>query len=235
MGQIVFEALQQTAGRRAVLRDRDAFPLFVEAVKSVEPAVAQTVARVAREVDVQTTDRMSDAIRRIFGRVLKELADLDNPMRSPTGAEPGEGGVLELLDAPAAERDQSNGAGPGAPSPPGLSDLMPPPVDPVSEDRSDPARPDRAGSSRLPSLAPDPQPGEVRSRFDEGAGIVYFNDTHADYLLVKDSEPALLDYFATLVAKELVVFNNPRSAPEELGEELVRMLVRVRRYLPRRA
>ena len=78
-GQVVFEALQQSAGRRSILRDREAFPLFVDAVKAVEPAVAQTVERVAKEVDAQTADRLSDVIRRIFGRVLKELADLRQP------------------------------------------------------------------------------------------------------------------------------------------------------------
>jgi hypothetical protein len=52
--------------------------------------------------------------------------------------------------------------------------------------------------------------------------------------MVKDSEPSLLDYLSTLVAKEYVVFNNPRAGAEELGEEMVRMLVRVRRHLPRR-
>ena len=90
-GRIVFESLQQTAGRRAILRDRGAFPLFVEAVKAIEPAVAQTVERVSREVDAETADRLSDVIRRIFGRVLKELEDLDNPMRSPGGTASGPG------------------------------------------------------------------------------------------------------------------------------------------------
>ena len=60
--------------------------------------------------------------------------------------------------------------------------------------------------------------------------MVFYNDTHGDYLLVKDSEPMLLDYLATLVAKEYVVYNNPRASSNELGEELVRMLVRVRRH-----
>jgi hypothetical protein len=52
--------------------------------------------------------------------------------------------------------------------------------------------------------------------------------------MVKDDEAALLDYLATLVAKEYVVYNNPRSDPDDLAEEMVRMLVRVRRHLPRR-
>jgi len=65
--------------------------------------------------------------------------------------------------------------------------------------------------------------------------VVFFNDTHADYLMVKDSEAVLLDDLATLVAKEYVVYNNPRASADELEEELVRMLVRVRRHIPRRS
>jgi hypothetical protein len=42
-GLIAFDALQQTAGRRAVLRDRESFPVFLDAVRSVEPAVARTL------------------------------------------------------------------------------------------------------------------------------------------------------------------------------------------------
>ena len=76
--------------------------------------------------------------------------------------------------------------------------------------------------------------GPSRSRFDPDAAVVFFNDGHSDYLMVKDDEAALLDYLATLVAKEYVVYNNPRSDPDELAEEMVRMLIRVRRHLPRR-
>jgi hypothetical protein len=86
----------------------------------------------------------------------------------------------------------------------------------------------------LPDVVPDPEPGPARSRFDPDAAVVFFNDTHSDYLMVKDDEAALLDYLATLVAKEYVVYNNPRSDPDELAEEMVRMLIRVRRHLPRR-
>ena len=103
---------------------------------------------------------------------------------------------------------------------------------------SNPPPPARAGgdgtgtrSSRLPSLAADPTPGEARSRFDEEERIVFYNEVHPDYLMVKGSEAELLDYLATLVAKEYVVYNNPIVGPDELAEEMVRMLVRVRRHL----
>jgi len=229
-GQIVFEALQQSAGRRAVLRDRDAFPLFIDAVNSVEPAVLRTVERLAREVDEQTVDRMADTVRKIFGRVLKELADIDNPMRSAVGSTPGAGAAFvppqEQGKAPSANGDRDRQ--------PSLDELTAAPRDPVTSSDAETAEPDRHRTSNLPSLAPDPSPGEPRSRFDADAGVVLYNDRHEDYLLVKDSEPALLDYLATLVAKEYVVYNNPRATTDDLAEEMVRMLVRVRRHLPSR-
>jgi hypothetical protein len=229
-GQIVFEALQQTAGRRALLRDREAFPVFVHAVKAIEDAVAQTLERVNREIDAQTADRLSEAIRKIFNRVLKELADLDNPMRSATGTERGEGGLLD-----AATTNEEIEEHTGRP-PPNIGDLLNRPVDAVRDDTNiDSARPESSNSSRLPTVAPDPEPGEARSRFDPVDGIVYFNESHSDFLMVKESETMLLDYLSTLVAKEYVIYNNPRAEPSEIGEELVRVLVRVRRHTPRRS
>ena len=100
---------------------------------------------------------------------------------------------------------------------------------------SDTDRSSPSGSSRLPTVLPDPDPGDARSRFDPDIGVVFFNDSYPDYLLVKDSEPVLLDYLSTLVAKEYVVYNNPRAEPAGIAEELVRMLVRVRRHIPKRS
>lgn len=239
-GQICFEALQQSAGRRAILRDRDAFPVFLDAVRSVENAVARAVERVTREVDAQTADRLADMLRKVFGRVLRELSDLDNPMRTPLGTEPGWGAVVDLTAIDHAQH-APNGTDTAPrttePSPPGLVDLMPPPLPqpvPAEEQTAAHAAPDRRRSSSLPTVAPDPAPGDGRSRFDPEQSVVLYNERHADYLLVKDDEAALLDYLATLVAKEYVVYNNPRAAAQELAEEMVRMLVRVRRHLPRR-
>jgi hypothetical protein len=231
-GQVVFEALQQTAGRRAVLRDRDAFPVFVDAVKAVEAPVVRALEKVAHEVDAQTADRVADTLRKVFGRVLKELADLDNPMRTPLGDQPGEGGILE--PAPDHGNSSNGSARPTTPSEtPELPELDrtggEPPTAPSSE-----ARPDRRRSTDLPSVSPDPDPGEARSRFDPDAGIVFYNDRHEDYLVAKDDESALLDYLATLIAKEYVLYNNPNVNNDDLAEEMVRMLVRVRRHLPRR-
>jgi hypothetical protein len=236
-GQIVFEALQQSAGRRAVLRDREAFPVFLDAARAIEVALVPAIERVTTEVDAQTADRLADTVRKIFGRVLRELADLDNPMRTPLGDQPGVGG---LLDLPAGASEPGNATTlerepTGSHPSPSVEDLVGSPREPVPVSVAPgAATPDRRRSAALPSVEPDPEPGEGRSRFDPDAGVVLYNERHADYLVVKDDEGALLDYLATLVAKEYVVYNNPRSAPDDLGEELVRVLVRVRRHMPRR-
>jgi Histidine kinase-, DNA gyrase B-, and HSP90-like ATPase len=236
-GIVVFEALQQTAGRRALIRDRDAFPVFRDALQSIEPALARSVDRVRQEVDTRTADRLADTVRRVFGRVLKELADLENPMRTLVGREAGIGGLLEVSDAdsdenPAGsagiERTERNDE-------PTLDQLRPPPTGqdgPGSNISGNGAEPQH--SRHLPSLAPDPDPGPERSRFEPGTATVLYNEGHADFLLVKDDEGLLLDYLSTLVAKEYVVYNNPRAATGDLAEEMVRMLVRVRRHLPKR-
>jgi hypothetical protein len=228
-GRVSFEPLRQTAGRRAILRDDDIYPVFRDAVRSVEPVLVAAIERVRHEVDVATAERLSDALRQVFGRVLRELADLENPMRTLLGDGPGEGAI-------AAPPDGSPSDGSSASEPadaPSLDELEPrPPQEPPPEAGG----PAAAGwrQRHLPSVAPDPEPGHQRSRFDAAAGTVLYNEQHADFLLVKDDEPVLFDYLATLVAKEYVVYNNPRAASDELGEELVRMLVRVRRHLPSR-
>lgn len=227
-GRVIYGALHQTAGRRAVLRDADAFPLFAQAVRAVEPTLRRAVDRVNAKLDRDTADRLSRTLRQVFRAVLKELDDIDNPMRTYLGTEPGEGGLLESL----AVAPQSS---PGPGESPGLDEIAPRPPEtrdaPVAETS---ASPNRERSSRLPSIAPDPTPGEGRSRFDPETRIVFYNERHSDYLLVKGDEAALLDYLASLVAKEYVVYNNPRAVPDDLAEELVRMLVRVRRHLSRR-
>lgn len=230
-GQVIFPALAQTAGRRAVLRDRDAFPVFLDALAAIEPAVRRAVERVTAEVDALTNERLADAIRRVFDRVLRELADLDNPMRTLV---PAAGDDAAPLDTPgpelrAPDRDALDGHEPILE----LPELVPPADDPLPR-RERPTAGDGTRSSQLPDVAPDPEPSERRSRFDPDRRVVLYNDHHPDYLLVKDDEAALLDYLATLVAKEYVVYNNPRANSDDLAEEMVRMVIRVRRHLPRR-
>jgi anti-sigma regulatory factor (Ser/Thr protein kinase) len=225
-GRVLFEPLRQSAGRRAIVRDDEVFPVFRDALTSVEPLLAQTVERVRHDVDVATTERLADALRNVFGRVLRELADLENPMRTLVGD--------------ATDRDGDGPTPSPTPPRPDAGEAEPTALDEL-EPRTPPAPSPRGAAGgpnprqrHLPSIAPDPNPGHRRSRFDPDTATVLYHDQHADFLLVKDNEPALLDYLATLIAKEYVVYNNPRADSDDLAEELVRMLIRVRRHLPTR-
>ena len=228
-GQIVFEALRQTAGRRAILGERDAFPIFVDAVRAIEGAVARTLERVNHEVDQATVGRLSDAVRQIFARVLRELSELQNPMRTFVGSGPGDSAVGEPTpDQPGRPISPPDEAPP-------VDDLIPPGADTPRE--PPPPEPTAANGQRsrhLPTVLPDPTPGDARSRFDPDDKVVFYNDGHPDYLLVKNDEALLLDYLAMLVAKEYVRYNNPRVSGPEMAEEMIGMLTRVRRHIPRR-
>jgi len=234
-GRIQFAALKQSAGRRAILRDDEAWPIFVESVRSVEPAIAAMAEKVRAELDRDTADRMGDQIRKIFSRVLKELDDLDNPMRTPMGDEEGEGGLLSGLDSSGGSGDGGEGGsgedGDDPDASPSIDDLTPDPGPDQPPPVPESAKPSGRRAKRLPSVAVDPTPGRDRSRFEPEASLVLYNQDHPDFLMLKDDEAGMLDYLATLVAKEYVVYNNPMAAPEELAEEMVRMVVRVRRHM----
>ena len=228
-GRVMFEALQQTAGRRAIVRDRTAFPVLAELVRSAEAPILRAIDRVNEQVDRSTADRLSDTLRRVFRRALKELDDVDNPMRTRLGSDSGEGALwvpdsdeqAMVTDAPSPVRD-------GIPEP----DRDHPPLPRSTLPNS--ASPDGARVTRLPSVMPDSDMGPERSRFDPEAGVVFYNTNHSNYLLIKHDDAGLLDYLATLIAKEYVVYNNPRATPVDISEEMVRLLVRVRRHLPRK-
>jgi hypothetical protein len=233
-GQVVFDGLQQASGRRGVLYD-SAFGIFVDALHAIEPAVTRALERVNRDIDAQQADRLAETIQRIFKRVLDELSDLDNPMRTPLGTLPGEGAQLDPVTPPSPQ--DSNGDREPAEETPTLNELDRQTQDlaePPADRPPDSARPDHGRTRALPRVEPDPAPIGGRSRYDPDANVVLYNERHADYLLVKDDEATLLDYLATLVAKEYVVYNNPRAPSDELAEEMVRVVIRVRRHLPRR-
>ena len=230
-GRISFEPLRQTAGRRAVLRDDEIYPVFHDAVLSVEP-VADDGDRAAphrsgrgdgrsplRCVAASLWSRAQGARRsgEPNAHAARRRARRGCRRRRPLA-----GAGLQVATATAVEATTYRGSTNWNRAPHTRRAPMP----------AHSAAASGGGRYRhLPSIQADDEPGHRRSRFDAERGIVLYNEQHADFLLVKADEPALLDYLATLVAKEYVVYNNPRAAADELAEELVRMLVRVRRHL----
>ena len=147
-GRVVFEALQQSAGRRAILRDRDVFPVFLETMRAIEPGVVKAIERIAKQVDVDTAERMADTVRKLFGKVLRELADIDNPMRTPVGSEAGVGALLDGEFGDARGGPGSNGVGDGPSR--SSSDEPTTSIDDLVGKASDPVQPVRDGGRANP-------------------------------------------------------------------------------------
>jgi hypothetical protein len=227
------EAGRHAARIRIVLRRRGRYPV-IAIEDSGRGMDAERLRRIAG--NLFNSSKVSDP--KIIGE--RELADLENPMRTAIGTQPGQGALLrevvEAEDLPSTDDGETGSSEPRRPEVPTIEELVPsaPRPEEVMAEPPAEARPSSGQSRHLPTLLPDPSPDGVRSRFDAEHGVVYYNDRHPDYLLLKSDEQALLDYLSTLVAKEYVVYNNPRAGSDELAEEMVRMLIRVRRHLPRK-
>ena len=231
-GRVSFEPLRQSAGRRAVLRDDEIYPVFRDAVQSVEPMLAAAIERVRKDVDAATADRISDALRQVFGRVLKELADLENPMRTLLGDEPGDGAV-EFPGAPPGDGARGGGNGSDVDATPNSTSSNP--------DRAEPARSDSAARRRLTERPPTSLAlGRSRSSARPPAQPVRCRHRHRPLQRAARRLPARQDR-----RDERSWTTSPPSSPrstsctttraptaDDLAEELVRMLIRVRRHLP---
>ncbi len=212
----------RSAGRRAILRDRDAFPVFVDAVEPIDRlwSPGDRTRRAARSTPrrrIGWPTRCAGS----SGGCCKELADLDNPMRTLLGdvnqatggllrtapPEPGDGSVPRI-------RSGADEPEPTLPDLPSSSDVPVTGPSPTRRRRHDPTDGDRHRSCHR--VAPDPDPGRSAQPIRRRRGVVLYNDRHADYLIVKDDESALLDYLATLVAKEYVALQQPASGHRRL-------------------
>ena len=151
--------------------------------------------------------------------MLRELRDLDNPMRTPVVSKSGEEGPGGPTDTSGEAEGGEEGGGRGPRS-------HHPAVDPTQPTTS------QQRFRSLPNLLPDTLPNEYRSRFQDG--IIFYNDQHPDYLSVKSDPISKLHYLMTIIAKEYVLYNNPGASPLMVSEEMIRLMTRARKHLPAR-
>jgi len=221
-GSITFTPLEPTSGRTAVVRDRKKFPAFVQVMKSVEPALAQEIKKVTSQLDQELEAKIISALRKAFRKVMREMAAADSPFKTPIPSPNGQ-------------------TGPGTPTPtsgdiPGgtkrkktrrkRTGATLPAIDPQSPGQT------RQKMTKLPALYPDDL-GHLRSRFDEGLGVIYFNDLHPDYIAVQTDPNAKAHYLMTLVGKEYVLWSYPGVSAGDISEELVGFVAKSNKHLPR--
>lgn len=221
-GEVIYPGVEQTTGRKGVVRDADRFPLLVKALGDLEEGLSAELKRLTQEHRERTDRELFVRLREIFAQVLRELNDFENPMRtavSDPGGPVGAGGT-EPARAPRPDRSQDGGgAGAGTQSP------VNPDTPSVSRQRQ------RALPAwRLLPFAEDRR--HLRSDFDAEARVILVNELHPDYRAARDDGSAHLHYLTWLTAKELALWQNPHSDAPATAEDMIRILVRARRHLP---
>lgn len=223
-GDITFPALEQTTGRKGVIRDGGRFAAFEAAVRTIEAPVAAEIRRITREHEGRLDRRLYSVLREVFAKVLRELEDLESPARvglaSPDGREVpgGMGGPEDRVPGGARPRAGGGGAGPKGPA-----------VDPSAPGTI------RQRERPLPTWDERTFPEEkahLRSELDEARRLIIINKGHPDYLAHKQPPAAFLYYVAMLTAKEIALWQRPRSDGTGVAEEMVRILLRARKYIP---
>jgi hypothetical protein len=221
-GEVIFPALEQTTGRKGVVRDADRFPLLLQALRDLEADLTAEITRLTQEHRERTDRELFLQLREIFNHVLRELEDLENPLRASVAAPGGEVGPGSAGPdrAPAGSRPGGGSGGEGASAP--EIDLETPAV---TRQRQRPSAAWR--------LLPFPEEKRhLRSDFDSDARVIQVNELHPDYRAAREGEAAHLHYLMMLTAKELALWQNPHTDALTAAEDMIRILVRARRYLP---
>ena len=237
-GQIVFEALQQTAGRRAVLRDRDAFPVFRRrrASRRGRWSPERSSGSAARSTSRPPT-ALSDAVRRIFGRVLQGARRSRQPDAHAGRRRAGRGRRCSTALGATARATAHRDAAATADRPDAADELRP-------RRPTDPARRDAPTRRRGPSgtATPPPAVGRARSRARRGPQPLRRRRRRRPLQRPprrlpagqgrRGRAPRLPRHARRQGVRRLQ--QPARATPDDLAEEMVRMLVRVRRHLPKR-
>lgn len=223
-GDMTFPALEQTTGRKGVMRDAERFPAFEAAVRAFEAALLVEIRRITREHEERLDRRLYSVLREVFAKVLRELDDLESPARvgvaSPEGREVpgGPGGPGDRVPGGSAPRPARAGGGSAGPA-----------VDPGAPGTV------RQRERPLPTWDERTFPEEkahLRSELDEARRLIVINRGHPDYVAHKQPPAAFLYYIAMLTAKEIALWHRPRADGTGIAEEMVRILLRAKKYIP---
>ncbi|MFC2008761.1 ATP-binding protein [Chloroflexota bacterium] len=226
-GEVRFAALRPSTSRQGVVRDSKRFPIFVSALKGLEQSLKDAIAQMTREHEEAISRQMVTHLRSIFQRLLRDLRDVDSPVRvayRTTQGELGFGQVTDPLDRVPSGQKKRKRRKKGEGSLAAVDETK----DGTVKRRYRP----------LPIVYPrefTDDKRHLRSELDREQKVIYINDCHPDYLAARqDGQMQFLYYLLLVTAKEYVVWNNPRADQVTIGEDLVRYLARARRYMPKR-
>jgi hypothetical protein len=226
-GEIRFSKLKPSTTRQGVVRDSRKFPAFVEAVQSIEPQLIEEIKRISKEHEEKISREVLTHLRSIFGKILKELRDVESPVRVPfraTRGVLGPGQVVDELDRVPAGGKRRRGKRRGKATMPV-----------VDERKKDKVKRLYRPLPMVYNKEFEEATRHLRSYLDRDQKVIYINDSHEDYKRTRsEGQPSWLNYLVLVTTKEYVVWNNPRADQVTIGEDMIRYLVRARRYMPKR-
>jgi len=226
-GEIRFSILRPSSTRRGVVRDSRKFPAFVKAVKSIESLLEREVDQITKEHEKRISRQVLTHLRVIFSKILRELEDVESPVRVPFRTaigELGSGQVVDELDrVPAGQKRRKRRR---------KGDATLAVVDETKEGEV------KRRYRPLPVVYPkdfEESKQHLRSELDRDQKVIYINSSHPDYRLERaEGLASFLNYIVLVTTKEYVVWNNPGADQVTIGEDMIRYLVRARKYMPRR-
>jgi anti-sigma regulatory factor (Ser/Thr protein kinase) len=224
-GEVIYPALEQTTGRKGIVRDAPSFAILAGALRGLEDGLNEELRRITQEHRERMDREMFLRLREIFAQVMRELRDFDNPMRvsvSDPKGDPGPGSAGE--DRVPGGRGANESEGTSRPS-----------VEAVDSEGSGAIRQRQRPLPTWRLLAFPEEKRHLRSELDPDTRVIRVNELHPDYRVTRDDPAAQLHYLMTLTAKELALWQNPATDAVAAAEDMIRILVRARRYLPERA
>jgi hypothetical protein len=194
----------------------------VQALQDLEASLTAELRRLAQEHRERMDRELFLRLREIFIQVLRELNDLENPLRTPVADPGGEAGPGSTGQQPVPGGDRPRGGSGGE---------MP------AAPEVEPEAPGIARQRQRPSpawrvLPFSEEKRHLRSDFDAETRVVRVNELHPDYRAAREDGTAQLHYLMMLTAKELALWQNPHTDALAAAEDMIRILVRARRYLP---
>jgi hypothetical protein len=221
-GEITNDFNKPTTGRSGFMHHSKKWPVWVQAIRGIEPQLQAEVDRLTREASEEADRQMHKRIREAFLRALAELptfGGITAPVADPAGDEecgdPGEEETIQPFPV-----DSGNGGHEPSPPPPQPS-IVP------GETRTT----GRSGVGFNLIEAPLTDSPELHSDFNPSAVLIRVNTLHPDYQRENTPQDRKESYLVRLIAKEMTLYEYPDTTPENLVEKLLDLELAARRNL----
>lgn len=217
-GEITCDFCKQTTGRKGIVKDRQKYPIWAEAVKSIEKELLVEVKRISMEHKQQRDQQMYNQLRKAFARAFSELPAFSLMPKTLISSSTG-GEVMGDIGGQGLGTDKKESKGERS----GKKIVTLKGEKVVRAGFG-------IGINWIEEAFVDYP--ELRSRYNDKFKAIMVNIEHPDYKIeTKSSQEKKIAYFCKLTAKEITLYNHPKTSPENLLEKAMELELCASRYL----